>query len=74
MIMTSEQIIADLKLLTNTQAIEGMASFGIRHTMSGRAKYTFSCEKVDNFCEGVPHAVWFHSSPRGCTHACRVGP
>src|SRR5438445_13086771 len=30
MIMTSEQIIADLKLHANTQAIEGMASFGIR--------------------------------------------
>jgi 3-methyladenine DNA glycosylase AlkD len=30
MFMTSEQIIADLKLLTNTQAIEGMARFGIR--------------------------------------------
>jgi 3-methyladenine DNA glycosylase AlkD len=30
MIMTSEQIIADLKLHANTQAIEGMARFGIR--------------------------------------------
>src|SRR6266699_2164842 len=30
MIMTSEQIIADLKLHANTQAIEGMAKFGIR--------------------------------------------
>ncbi len=30
MFMTSEQIIADLKLHANTQAIEGMAKFGIR--------------------------------------------
>ena len=30
MIMTSEQIIADLKLHANPQAIEGMARFGIR--------------------------------------------
>ena len=30
MIMTSEQIIADLKLHANTQAIEGMGRFGIR--------------------------------------------
>jgi 3-methyladenine DNA glycosylase AlkD len=30
MIMTSEQIIADLKLHANTQAIEGQARFGIR--------------------------------------------
>ncbi len=30
MIMTSEQIITDLKLHANTQAIEGMARFGIR--------------------------------------------
>jgi 3-methyladenine DNA glycosylase AlkD len=30
MIMTSEQIIADLKLHANAQAIEGMARFGIR--------------------------------------------
>ena len=30
MIMTSDQIIADLKLHANTQAIEGMARFGIR--------------------------------------------
>ena len=28
--MTSEQIIADLKLYANTQTIEGMARFGIR--------------------------------------------
>ena len=30
MIMTSEQIITDLKLHATTQAIEGMARFGIR--------------------------------------------
>ena len=30
MIRTSEQIIADLKLHANTQAIDGMARFGIR--------------------------------------------
>ena len=30
MFMTSEQIIVDLKLHANTQAIEGMARFGIR--------------------------------------------
>jgi len=30
MIMTSEQIIEELKLHANTQAIEGMARFGIR--------------------------------------------
>src|SRR6266480_2462820 len=34
MIMTSEQIIADLKLHANTQAIEGMARFGIRPTQA----------------------------------------
>jgi 3-methyladenine DNA glycosylase AlkD len=30
MFMTSEQIIEDLKLHMNTQAVEGMARFGIR--------------------------------------------